>query len=372
MIVKNEARIIRRCLDSVRPLIDHWIIVDTGSTDGTQDIVRNHLRELPGELVERPWKNFGHNRSEALALAREKADYTLVIDADEELVVEAGFKLPQLEADEFMVPCRFDHSVNIWFKPFLLKASCGWRYVGVVHEYPTFDAPHQRVNLPGATVVCHTDGARNASPEQKYRNDARLLEEALLEEPNDPRSVFYLAQSYRDAGELERAIGIYERRATLAGFFEEVWYSLYQIAVLKERLGHPWPEVLTAYLRAYQCDRTRAEPLCNLATRYRGTGEWPLAELFARAAADIPRPDRILHVDSSVYDWRATDELAVATYWVEKFEESATLNRGLLENPKLPSAEQPRIQKNLEFAHNQLKPEQQKRRNESKRKRRSR
>ena len=93
MIVKNEALVIRRCLDSVRPIIDHWVIVDTGSTDGTQDIIREHLRDLPGELHERPWRNFAHNRSEALELARGRSDYTLIIDADDTLEIAPGTAL---------------------------------------------------------------------------------------------------------------------------------------------------------------------------------------------------------------------------------------------------------------------------------------
>src|SRR5690606_19196219 len=91
MIVKNEARVIERCLRSVRPFITTWVIVDTGSTDGTQDLIGRLLADVPGELHERPWVNFGHNRSEALALARDKADYILLIDADEVLEYQPDF-----------------------------------------------------------------------------------------------------------------------------------------------------------------------------------------------------------------------------------------------------------------------------------------
>ncbi len=91
MIVKNEAAIIERCLRSVRPLLSTWVIVDTGSTDGTQDIIRRFFADLPGELHEKSWKNFSENRSEAMQLARGKADYTLVMDADDELSVPPGW-----------------------------------------------------------------------------------------------------------------------------------------------------------------------------------------------------------------------------------------------------------------------------------------
>ena len=99
MIVKNEAPVICRCIDSVRPIIDYWVIVDTGSIDGTQDIIRQQLSDLPGELHERPWRDFAYNRSEALELARGKSDYTLIIDADDSLEIERDRTLPALTAE---------------------------------------------------------------------------------------------------------------------------------------------------------------------------------------------------------------------------------------------------------------------------------
>src|SRR5712671_3331456 len=98
MIVKNESAVIARCLASVKPWVDCWTIVDTGSSDGTQDIVRDAMRGLAGELHERPWRDFGHNRTEALELARGKADYILIIDADNIFCAPENWQWPELTA----------------------------------------------------------------------------------------------------------------------------------------------------------------------------------------------------------------------------------------------------------------------------------
>src|SRR5580692_7710276 len=99
MIVKNESKVICRCLESVKPLIDYWVIVDTGSKDGTQEIIKKFMKDIPGELHECPWVNFAHNRNEALSLAKKKADYLLFIDADDKLEIASDFKRPKLDKD---------------------------------------------------------------------------------------------------------------------------------------------------------------------------------------------------------------------------------------------------------------------------------
>src|SRR5476651_1672927 len=75
MIVKNESQVIEKCLASVKPLIDYWVIVDTGSDDDTKEKIKAFMQGIPGELHEKPWVNFAHNRNEALTLVKNKGDY---------------------------------------------------------------------------------------------------------------------------------------------------------------------------------------------------------------------------------------------------------------------------------------------------------
>ena len=111
MIVKNEARVIERCLASVRPLIDSWVITDTGSTDGTQDLIREALDGVPGELREEPWVDFGHNRTRNIQHARGKADFLLTVDADHVLRQDAPLpRLDRIGGNHALVPAVGRHA----------------------------------------------------------------------------------------------------------------------------------------------------------------------------------------------------------------------------------------------------------------------
>lgn len=351
MIVKNEAHVIRRCLDSVRSFIDVWLIVDTGSTDGTQEIIREHLKDIPGELIERPWKDFGHNRTEALDLARNKADYLFGIDADEVLVLPPGFSGPILTLDAYSLLVEYG-GTHYW-RMCVISTRRAWRYVGVLHEYLSCDQEFAQERLAGPKVICrYMEGGRSKGVDaaQKYSNDARILEKALIDEPENARYVFYLAQSYRDAGQFRKSLRTYQRRAAMGGWDEEVWYSLYQVAKLSERLKLAPELIIDRYLQAYQYRFRRAEPLVELARLFRERKQYVLAHLFAERAIKTVHPDDNLFLDIATYEWRAIDEYAIASYWVGNYRDSARACEQLLKNAALPMNQLARVTDNLNFA----------------------
>ena len=346
MIVKNETPVIRRCLDSVRPFIDRWVIVDTGSTDGTQDMIRQHFADIPGELHERPWRDFAHNRTEALELARGQADYLLFIDADEILRVAGAFAWPALDADAYFL--HVEYAGTIYSRCALVSTRLEWRWVGVLHEYLTSTPEAQKGNLDWPRIVVSHDGARARDPDT-YRKDAEILEKALRDEPDNARYAFYLAQTWRDAGEPLKARTAYRRRAAMPGWDEETWMALYEIGRMAEALRAPIGEIQAAYLAAYQFRPRRAEPLYQLARFHRERGEFALAYMFAKQAVTIARPADLLFIDESVYLWRSLDELSVAASYVDALDEGKAATERLLAEGHVPPHERPRVDANLGF-----------------------
>lgn len=354
MIVKDEAHVIRRCLASVRPFIDTWTILDTGSTDGTQDIVRETLADLPGALYESPFAGFGASRTEAIERARERASHLLFIDADDVLETDPGFTLPKLTHDCYDMLVR--HGPVVHRRPTVVSTRLPWRYVGVLHEYLECDTEFSRAPLDGVRMVIMGGGGRSqGSSRTKYLRDAAILKDGLAKEPDNARYAFYLAQSWRDAGEPAKALAAYDRRAAMDGFTEEAFCARLYAARLAQKLKRKTPEVMTRFLEAHEYRPTRAEPLGELAHLCRVQGNrWPLAYLFARRAAEIPRPDDILFVEQGWYDWQALDELAVSAYWMGAYRESLECCEQLLDGGKLPEAHRERVTANRDFARTRL------------------
>jgi glycosyltransferase involved in cell wall biosynthesis len=354
MIVKNEVHVIQRCLDLVLPLIDSWVIVDTGSTDGTQDLIRKALDGIPGELHERPWVDFGYNRSEAITLAKDSGDYLLFIDADDKLVVPDGFVLPDLTADAYQID--FDQDGVTYRRTCVVRNALPWRYKGALHEYPTTGTDISLEHLAGLRVVFGGDGSRSRiSTIEKYTEDASILECALARDPADSRSAFYLAQSYRDAKQPEKALAAYDHRATMLGFVEERYVAMLSAARLAAELGHAEVEVIDRYLRAHDARPSRVEALGELASYCRVTEtRWGSARLFASQGLATPPSNDILFVERAWHAWRLLDEFAIASYWLGDYRAALDANDKLLSHGRVPKDQRARIRENQKFAADKL------------------
>ncbi len=346
MIVKDESPIIERCLNSVKPLIDYWVIVDTGSTDGTQEKIRQCMRGVPGELHERRWVDFAHNRNEALGFAQRKGDYVLFLDADEQLVFAEGFQKPVLDKDFYLVIS--DNQGFRYGRIQLVNNDLPWVWEGCVHECieSLYAGPKTSAVLAGVTNVISWDGNRSRDPD-KYRKDAVLLERALLKNPGHKRTLFYLARSYQDAGQPEKALQRYEQRAAMSPWDPEVHWSLYQVGVLNEQLGRPREVVVASYQRAYQSLPSRAEPLFRLASYYNQLGDFFSAYLVAQHALAIPMPREAMFLETWIYDFGLLFEFAASAASLGKHEEAKAACVQLLLKPNLPAPFREVVEKNL-------------------------
>lgn len=348
MIVKNESKVIVRCLASLKHVIDYWVIVDTGSTDGTQDIIKNFMKDVPGEIFDRPWVDFGHNRTEALQLAKGKADYLFIIDADEFVVLENNFSWKDLYLDSYLVEFQ-DHGMS-YVRAQIVNNHLNWYYKGVLHEYIESKEAKNQGKYQGIKITRLLDGARSSDP-HKFKKDALILEKAILDEPDNDRYVFYLAQSYRDAGDIEQAIRYYKKRIAMKGWDQEVWYSMYQIAQLMEKRGDNWNEVLQAYLQAFEYRPNRVGPLFRIMRYYMYNGpQYHIAHIFGQKAMGIPIPNEALFIESSIYQTLLPLEFGVCSYYVGDDEASIRSNNMILKRDDVPGDLYVRVLANRKFS----------------------
>jgi glycosyltransferase involved in cell wall biosynthesis len=312
MIVKNEEAVIERALLSAKPFISTYVIVDTGSTDRTKEIIAATMADVSGIIVDRPWVNFGVNRSEALALCDDHMDWAIMIDADDTLagtVPPATIWTPNIDA--FIMSIR--HGPIIHNRVQIFRTRIGWRYEGAVHEYPDCGRETVIATLPPETYMqTRCEGARSKDP-QKYLKDALLLETDLATKVTH-RTLFYLAQSYRDAGIPDMAIKNYQRYIDLSGGWnQERYMAMVNILGLTKdieaRLALTW--------RAIDLCPDRVEAPYTFLHQHRLAGH-PLTQqcyAIAQAVANRKIHRNFLFANPALYDWGMDDELAVVGYW---------------------------------------------------------
>jgi glycosyltransferase involved in cell wall biosynthesis len=308
MIVKNEAHIILETLNNLVKYIDYWVISDTGSTDGTQELIKKFFADanIPGELIEHEWKNFGHNRTMALECAYNKSDYVLIMDADD--IIQGDILFPKLmTADSYTF--KFGTSF-IYYRALLLSNRLKWVYKGVLHE---FSKCIDKENIQTARIPdsCYIEsrrlGDRSKDPE-KYLKDANILIKAIEdnEEPDlAARYCFYVGQSYRDYNDLENAIIWYKKRIGYGGWFEEVYISFLEAGLAMIHLNYPSEEIITTFMNGFRVLPNRVECLFFIAQYYFENKRMVEAYNVISIAYKIPFPHQyLLFLKKDIYDFR--------------------------------------------------------------------
>lgn len=285
MIVKNESHIIKTTLEKIvkNTQIDYWVISDTGSTDGTQDIIKDFFKEknIPGELYEDTWQDFGYNRTKALEYAYDKSKFLLIFDADDSINNKLIIPDNENEVDGYYL--RLKNNSNEFERVLVVKNNIRWRFKGVLHEY--LEACDKKCNFKKINCVINvaTSGNRSNNPD-KYKNDAILLEAAYYKalENKDKlyiRYAFYCANSYLWASINDKAEIWYKKVLELDGWVQEKYISCLELSNIYKSQNRI-EEHIFYLLKSYTYDKERVECISKLIEYYCSINEYKLAFNF--------------------------------------------------------------------------------------------
>jgi len=360
MIVKNESKIIERLFNSVYKIIDSYCICDTGSTDGTPQIIENYFKSknISGRVIQEPFRDFGYNRTYSLSACENQvnADYILLMDAD--MILEYG---PNFDGDAFKkgLCCAdahyiFQGSPTMSYKNVrIVKNNIGIKYWGVTHE--VISTPHGAVYSGiQRDLLFINDVGDGGAKADKYVRDIRLLLRGLEEKPNNDRYTFYLANSYRENGEKQKAIETYKKRIEIGGWIEEIWQSYYNIGKCYQALGEH-EKAIANWLEGYDKFPERLENIYEIMTYYRKESRNRLVyELYkmVKPRLDMTRGKPLDHlfVQNDVYDYKIDYEYTISGFYCNPDKmDIAALCMKVLETPSVEHHVIENIMSNYKF-----------------------
>ena len=382
MIVKNESKVILRCLESVYPILDYYCINDTGSTDGTQELIRNFFKEkgIPGKVVENKWENYCTARNQAIESAKELTTelnlnfpWGFWIDADEQLVINPNLNINSIKTSLLNFDgsnCIVHYGSSEYFRMQFFSLTSNWIWYGPIHEVLVPKDRHEEnskapriASLDGLYTLVTADGNSwtSETQQQKYEGHAKIILDYVNNDVNkDPRWLFYLAQSYRDAVTPEnhkKSIEWYQKRVEAqGGYWEEIYFSQLMIATLKASLKYPIHEVIDEYLKCGKYNKFRIEHILPISLYYQGIKEYDIAYVYSsyamKFAGKNPNPNSSLFIDPLLYSYKIYDLHSINSYYSGKLDDAKTTFKLLwkqVEKCKVPQQEIEHLQKNKKF-----------------------
>ena len=347
MMVKNEHKCLHITLESIKNFADSLVIYDTGSTDNTIEICQNFckINNIPLRLKQGEFVDFSTSRNVALDFADsfKDIDYLLLLDTNDEI---KGGEILRKISEEYMEKDKsaflisqewFSGTTNKYYNVRFIKAHKGWRYKGVVHEYICNEDKMEDKKVDKLQIkelYIYQDRTKDDDKTSKrFQRDEVLLKKEYLKNPIEPRTLFYLAQTYSCLKDSENAFYYYKLRSKIKeGFFEECYESCVKCGELSEILNLDWYDSFGWYMKAFEII-PRVEPLIKIADYYRKKNNWIIAHTFAKLACELQYPDQcILFVDKLSYDYKRWHLYSIIAFYVGNFEEGEKACNLAIEN----------------------------------------
>lgn len=207
MIVRDEAAVLERCLQSVAHLVDEIIIVDTGSVDETKTIAA----AFTPHLYEFPWQD-DFSAARNFAFSKGTGDYLFWMDADDVLPPESQQQFlerkPYFQADMIVMPyyAALDGQNQPLFtfeRERLMRRTANYQWEGAVHEVIPIRETVQREEIP----IWH----KKQKPRDADRNLQIYQKQIAAGIPFSPREQYYYARELMEHAAYQAAISAFSK-----------------------------------------------------------------------------------------------------------------------------------------------------------------
>jgi len=297
IMVKNGGKHFGEMLEQNMKYIDRWTILDTGSTDDTVETIKRVLvGKIPGELYEEPFINFRDSRNRLLELAGTTCKYTIMLDDTYVLQGDLRGFLHEVRGDQFA------DSFSIFIKGGdveyasnrILIAERGLKYIYTIHEViAKKNNNNVIVPITRVHIIDNVYDYMETRTNDRKRKDLEMLFQEVEENPDDPRALYYIAQTYNLLGDYENAFTYFMERANHPeeGFLQEKIDAIFEAGRCANfKLNRPWEECEELYNRAYVLDKTRPESIYFIGVHYFMEGNVENAYKHFKLAFEIGYP----------------------------------------------------------------------------------
>ena len=301
MIVKDAGPMFEQILTENLPHFDRYCILDTGSTDGTQDVIKQVLKNKKGYLYEEPFVNFKVSRNRCLDLAGTATKYLLMLDDTYTIRGDLRSFLEEISGDQYSdsFSLMIQSGDSEYYSNRIIKSNGFLRYIHTIHEVIT-DQNNINVTIPPnrAFIFDHRADYMEKRTNDRKQFDLELLFKELKEDPNDPRALYYIAQTYGCMENWSEQEKYFRLRINhpVQGYIQEKIDAYFELARLlnfkkKEILNfQEWDECEHFYLCSYNLDNSRPDSLYFIGIHYYFEKNWNLCYDYFKRAFSLGYP----------------------------------------------------------------------------------